>query len=278
MLPTYNTMIPLYMKEDEKFSRVYKYIESIFQQVNKTCEDMTADMVFNSNSAEFLKVLSLFGQVTKFKQQGVQVVGLMPLGYKWSVLKTDPEEPINIDINLSTTASYYSAKFNTLKNNFNGSFKNLQESLTKVFNFDNTNNESVLSISCSQDIIKDSQDVDHPHLTLTIEIDLSLENKFPPEEAYLQPEDYDPDEEAYPVWDYRDIDPDWLSASEENQEKYDYYVDFLNLLTLFQNNYFKLDILGVITEFEISGNARILKWNDSIWNQTMWSGTRVEEE
>lgn len=273
MLPTYNTMIPLYMKEDEQFSKVYKYIENIFEQVNETCKAMKEDMIFNSNSSEFLKVLSLFGQINKFKQLGVQVVGLAPLGYRWAILKTDPSEPINIDINLSTLASYYSAKFNTLKNNFNGTFINLKESLIKIFNYDNTNNESMLSITCSQDIVKDSQDVDHPHLILTIEIDLNLEDKFPPEEAYLVGGEY-------PVWDYRDIDPAWLNDPDhpENIEMYNYYIDFLNLLTLFQNNYFKLDILGVITEFEISGNARILKWNDSIWNQSLWSGTRTEEE
>lgn len=266
----HKNLVPLYIREDEQFSAVYNYVKDIFKQVQQTCSDMIENMKIDINSAEFLKLLSLFGQSSTFKQKGVKIVGLQPReGGRWSILKDGvaPAEPIDLDIQIQGVSLYYSAKFNILKNNFNGTYKALEESLSKIFNPD----EDYVSVSCSQSIANDSLGVHHQLLELIIQLDPVLAEKFPPESAYLTTS-------TYPVWDIRAINSVWVISSPENREKYDYYKNFLDFLTLFENNYFKLNILGTITKFEISENSRALIWNDSIWNQSTWGNTTTEEE
>ena len=263
---TYESMIPLYMKEDEKFTKVYKYIEDVFNQIKDTCEQMKDSLKFDINSPEFLKFISIFGQAPVYRGEGREVVGLE---YKsntteWVITMTGTT---NLDIVLPKLALYFSAKFNSLKNNFNGSFKNLKESMTKVFEVEKT----YIGVDCKQNIVEDDENIEHPAVIIIVNLYAELEKRFPPIEAYLEGED---------PWDIRNIDMSWVTDPDhpENLEKYMFYKSCLELLTLFQNGYFKLDILGVLTVFEISENAPVLRWGHSRWNEATWSNTQITEE
>ena len=261
---TYNTMIPAYIKDDAQFTKVYKYIESVFEQINKTCEDIRDDMVFSSNSSAFIKCLTLFGQSPSFKGEVFRVNGLVydSSSASWTVKITSSKEDVTIILGRFST--YISAKFNTLKNNFDGTFGNLRESLSKAFTLRN----DYMIINCTQNLVEDEDEIIHPALILTVSLSSLLVNKFPPESAYLAGEE---------PWIIDNIDPAWILESQANEDKYNFYKDFLDLITLFQNGYFKLDILGVLTTFEISGNAPIFRWGHSRWNNSLWSNTTVTE-
>ena len=275
MLSNYDRMIPAYMKEDQAFSKVYQYIEDVFEQIKQTCQDIKNDIRIDSNSKAFLKLLSLFGQSEVFSQEGIRVYGLKPIETGFAVMKTDSETPIMLNIPIVGLVSYYSSRFNILKNGFNGTFRGLKDSLSKVFTYSSENDvyKNAMSISCYQDIIQDSVDGDnHPHIMLRIILsqDLKKEGVFPPEEAYAPHYEYNIDY----------ILDSWLNDPDhpENITMYNFYKEFLDVLTLFENDYFKINILGVITEFEISGNSPILKWNESVWNEAQWSGDYIVEE
>ena len=258
-------MIPIYIKEDEQFIKVYEYIQNIFNQINQTCKDMQSNMEFSIDSKEFLKTLSLFGQLNIFKIIGRPVLGLeySSSNKSWTVLMTDTAEQIKIS--LSDYTLYFSAKFNSLKNNFDGTFNSLKKSLENAF----TLKKDYLRIKCNQNLVKDSEEVIHPALNIVVQLSTELNYKFPPLEAYTK--GLDP-------WYIRNIDMEWVTASPENMEKYTFYKNFLELLTLFQNDYFKLNILGVLTVFEIDGNAPILRWGHSRWNESLWSNLEIEEK
>lgn len=262
MINTYGKMLPVYMKEDEKFSAVYKYLESIFNQTAKTCEDIRADMKFSRNSEVFLKVLNLFGQQHIYKERALEVVGLwLENNELWHVDVSEDLE--QLDINLSEFSFYYYAKFNTIKNNFDGTFIDLKKSFEELFN----KRDDYISLRCSQDIVEvDSKK--YPRVLVEVELSNSLVSLFPPVTAYPVGHEYD----------IRYIDMSWVNSSEDNFKLYSFYKDFLELITLLQNNYFKLDILGVISLFEIDTNAPILRWGDSRWNNSLWSDVSVQEE
>ena len=271
MLNTYAKMIPLWMKEDEQFSKVYKYIEDVFNQVIKTCEDMKSNIEFNINSKAFLKVLSIFGQEEVFRGTGKKVIGLKWDGLKWIVLREDTEDDINIV--LSEFSLFFSAKFNSLKNNFNGTFKSLKESLSNVFKQDTTKGDYI-TIKGFQDIREDDYNNKHPFVILNLDLAQALQNALPPQTSGVDGAYDDPNYIGY----IEHIRPEWLSQSEGNQVLYNNLKDYLELLTLFENNYFKLNILGVLTIFEVTGNALILRWNKGLWNEAQWSDNYVQEE
>ena len=132
--------------------------------------------------------------------------------------------------------------------------------------------EDYIKVSCHQDIVEDENEVAHPALIATIQLSSELVSKFPPVEAYTEGTD---------PWYIDNIDMNWVVASPENTEKYTFYKNFLELLTLIQNDYFKLSVLGVLTRFEIDGNAPVLRWGHSRWNESLWSNveiTQPEEE
>ena len=270
MLNTYVDMFPIWMKDDPKFTKIYQYIEGIFNQVVQTCEAMKENLVFDIKSKEFLKVLSIFGQEEVFRTAGTtgtRVIGLEwdETNSKWIVKRSESLEDFTIV--LSEFSLYFSAKFNSLKNNFDGTFKSLRESLEQVFKQD-TEKGDYISVKGYQEIRKDDYNNDKPFILLNLDLSDELQGQFPLEEAY------DPDH----LWDINYIDPDWISASEENTEKYNTYKDYLELLTLFENDYFKLNILGVLTKFEVTGNALVLRWNEGLWNEATWSNNYVQEE
>lgn len=280
MINTYSKFIPLWMKEDEQFTKVYKYIESIFNQVVKTCEDMRNDLIFNVSSAEFIKLLSIFGQSSTLKRTSGK------LDYKLTyeagdVWRINRDEGVELNISLSKFSLYYLAKFNALKNNFDGTFKNFEDSIDKIFNdHSNANDiENYLTVECKQSIVQDNNNLDHPAIEVTLVLGNSeLLNYFPPYDntAYTNPDPEDPSTDY--IGDIRCINMDWVNESEENTTKYNNYKNLLELLILFDNSYFDLDILGVITKFDISDNARVLTWGEARWNQSLWSGTYVTAE
>lgn len=265
-------MIPTYMKEDLKFYSFYQYISSIFEQIKDTCKNMINYMQFDINSAEFLKVLSLFGQSEVFKKEGIEIQGL-EYDKDSKVWNTKPtESQVMIDITLSQFSLYFSSKFKTLKNNFDGTFKNLKDNLVRAFDL-STDGIAVISTEDDpgvyQSTITDTNDIEHPYINVSITISPLLVDKFPPLEAY---------QEGKQPWYIQNIDPAWIAESDENRTKYNTYKDYLELLTLFYNNYFDFNILGVITEYEISGNVPMMRWNRSRWNEAIWSNDVVQEE
>ena len=126
-------------------------------------------------------------------------------------------------------------------------------------------------IDCYQSIVKDEsqEQKEHQAITITVQLDGRLAEMFPPLEAYKEGEQ---------PWYIDNINPDWVYESDVNEEKYNTYKNYLEILTLFQNNYFNINILGAITSFRILENTPILKWNESNWNQSSWSDLFVEEE
>lgn len=240
-------MIPAYMKEDESFYKVYKYIESIFEQINQTCEDIKNNFKFSVNSVTFLKALSLFGQNDRFKSNGTIYKGLHynKAQSSWLVIPTD--EPEEIDITLSELNLYYASKFNSIKNNFDGTFKSLKDSLTNVFNKD----EDYISI------IRFEQKVEEPYsiIEISVHIDQKADALFPPAGWY---------EEGH-LWDI-----DYIKAEYKNTTEYNTYKNYLDFLTLYTNGYFSINILGVVVKYLLEDKSPIFIWNESNWNEATW--------